>query len=143
MAASRISELSDEMNKIKKEIRKNGRSLITEAFKDFFDSYHEVAQVKWYQYTPSFNDGDPCTFRVNDFNFITVEDLDSEDYDSSTYLHESSEISDKVMSKAINKDLQKIYKLLDANDMLELMLGDNLEVTVSRQGIDTEDYDPY
>ena len=33
-----------------------------EYFTDFFNLYPFITKIEWTQYTPSFNDGDPCYF---------------------------------------------------------------------------------
>ncbi len=35
-------------------------------FKEFFAAHPAVKSIAWTQYTPYFNDGDPCTFRVGE-----------------------------------------------------------------------------
>lgn len=42
-----------------------------------------IDKVRWHQYTPSFNDGDPCTFTLGEFEvWLTDTDEDSEEGDS-------------------------------------------------------------
>jgi len=37
------------------------------AMQNFLDENPEVDSIGWYQYIPSFNDGDPCTLRIGEF----------------------------------------------------------------------------
>ena len=38
--------------------------------------FPEVGGVKWYQYTPYFNDGDPCEFSTGEVYLLLAEDVD-------------------------------------------------------------------
>lgn len=66
---SKVAEYQ-ELRKIADEaIEKAGlifKEAIVEAIKPVFDnSYGRLNEVRVHGYTPSFNDGDPCTFRMN------------------------------------------------------------------------------
>lgn len=57
-------------------------------FMSFFDRNPEVQAIGWTQYTPGFNDGDPCTFSVHDVDVLvqTSEEIlaayrDSDEYE--------------------------------------------------------------
>lgn len=56
-AAKRVYE--DALEKIKNSGSGN-------LFKAFFDAHPEAHALQWAQYTPYFNDGDPCVFSVGD-----------------------------------------------------------------------------
>lgn len=38
--------------------------------KSILDKFPEISCVYWKQYTPSFNDGDPCTLTISDVHLI-------------------------------------------------------------------------
>ena len=42
------------------------KQLFADALKEVFDAHPVLAFVQWVQYTPYFNDGDPCTFSVGE-----------------------------------------------------------------------------
>lgn len=138
--SSDLKRLSDAMRAIKKELSSKGIALVKEAFDDFFQKHTEVLEVRWTQYTPYFNDGDVCEFRVNDFVGVTQSDLDevqSEDIDDMELFWGSS----CVFSKEAAKDLDAIYELLSEDDFLQTMLGDHLKVKVTRSGVDVDEYE--
>lgn len=67
-------------------------------FKTFFEFYPEIAAVKWNQYTPYFNDGEPCEFCVGEFSFYDkkngngeILDADYADGDGDTIYKKPSE----------------------------------------------------
>jgi hypothetical protein len=47
-------------------IEKEGRSILSGFFSDFFADHPDIHAIKWTQYTPYFMDGDPCVFGLND-----------------------------------------------------------------------------
>lgn len=56
-------------------------ALLEEALYEVFD-LSEVIAVRWHQYTPYFNDGDPCVFGVHSFGVKFVDVTDDEgDYE--------------------------------------------------------------
>ncbi|AOE43817.1 hypothetical protein SEA_BANTAM_128 [Gordonia phage Bantam] len=122
----------------------------------FADPY--VVSVRWKQYTPYFNDGDPCEFGVNDIGvrFADTAD-DAGDYEDgyidawsirfdrqyrvardgkdseypgiSDELHDAiAALNDAVAGGAHEVDLRKFF-------------GDPAEVTATREGFDVEFYD--
>lgn len=47
---------------------------------EFWESNPTITSISWLQYSPSFNDGDPCVFAVHDFTaseFPDCDDIDS------------------------------------------------------------------
>ena len=142
--SANLTRLSDAMKAIKKELKDKGTALVEESFADFFLKHPDVLEVRWTQYTPGWNDGDVCEFGVNDFYGIIQADLDSvvsaECSDEDLYCggHDGG-----PLSKAAEKDLYAIQRLLDTDDFLQTMLGDPLKVKVTRSGVETEYYDCY
>lgn len=49
-------------------------------FQKIFDAIPELGLITWNQYTPYFNDGDECVFRVNDIFAVHKEVFDDEEY---------------------------------------------------------------
>lgn len=67
-----MGKLFDELKALKsqydRKLQEEGEAAVKDAFKDLFVTYPEVESVYWNQYTPYFNDGDPCYFRVHEFD---------------------------------------------------------------------------
>ncbi|MEM9067070.1 MAG: hypothetical protein AAGE52_01150 [Myxococcota bacterium] len=53
-------------------ISTHGKELIASAFRKVFAN-EDVVAVAWTQYTPYFNDGDPCTFTMGTFHVCDQE----------------------------------------------------------------------
>jgi len=76
---STFEELSTRLNEVKADMKKialeRGSELVAELLKPLFDL--GVVQATWTQYTPYFNDGEPCEFGMGEFNFsFSEEELD-------------------------------------------------------------------
>lgn len=53
----------------KETLYKEARTAILDAFKEqVFEKYPTVKNIGWPQYTPYFNDGDPCTFSASTYS---------------------------------------------------------------------------
>jgi len=61
------SQLLEKTNKLLAERARINSELAKTLFsdlKEYINSLEGIAAVTWVQYTPYFNDGDPCTFRM-------------------------------------------------------------------------------
>lgn len=115
-----------------------------------------VVEFGWNQYTPYFNDGEPCVFGVGETWVRTdVDDPDEETYEFDIYSHPT--LSGRKWNgnnyvpaplTPWQQDLWGKFKALaDAlesgcfDDVLLAAFGDHAEVTVRRGGIEVETYD--
>lgn len=121
-------------------------------FETFFQkSNGKIQSFSWVQYTPYFNDGDECIFRVyTDYNFKIngedTEEMDSLDWSIKYYLKGQTEKYplkpewDIELFKLI-EDLQEVINSIPEEFMKDLF-GDHVEVTVNSDGtITTEEYE--
>lgn len=114
------------------------RFLFNEAVKDLFAEHPEMESFSWAQYTPYFNDGDECVFGVlgddPDINGIDGYSIEPRRvYGKSVYEAEHGEL---VPAK------QAVAELLNAapEAMMKDVFGDHMKVTVTRDGITTDEY---
>lgn len=150
---STLNEVKRQLVALKEHIRASGSQIVTDAFKDFFVSYPEIAEVRWIQYTPDWNDGDVCVFSVGQFCPIpqtVLDDLknhpDSFERDQQLYQEDCDIIQDMEYGRLtkLMVELQRIQNILDdGDDLLELLLGNNVQVLVSREGLERSDYNQY
>lgn len=76
-AIERLKDLNDRVNAMRAEMRESAKEAIAEGTKVIFAEYGDlVAQFGWTQYTPYFNDGDPCEFGMGELSLIAIEDLE-------------------------------------------------------------------
>jgi hypothetical protein len=101
----------------------------------------QVAAFGWRQYTPYFNDGEPCEFGAHGFWVRLVSQPESEDDDEDLELWgrddlaEGTPLGDKThaMEDAIDRGA--------FNDVLLGLFGDHAKITVTRTGISVDYYD--
>jgi len=152
------SELQTQYYKVLKEIKEED---FLELFRPMFDQFPQILAVGWVQYTPSFNDGDPCTFRMGEFYPIMAtvpvvsdeEDEEEDDDDSSDEVmtvEKAHELSGRELES--NSDLgaftaveglEKVF--WDAtrqisHDIAERVFGDGTCVVISKEKVTTNDY---
>ena len=66
-----IAEKNAKIDELKSLYQEGLKVLAKDLFKEFFNLNPSVQAILWNQYTPYFNDGDPCEFRVCQPVFIT------------------------------------------------------------------------
>jgi len=183
-----INEKIDQINALKKEVLELQSNVFDGATKSLFEDFPRVKFIGWSQYTPYFNDGDPCVFSVNTPQFI-VDISENNDVEFDADENELSEVirdedagnkevivldewsvknynggrdhsddfwidyyKDKyervvaVMGEnallELTKRVMELHRVIEnAEDTLEERFGDGVMVIVSKDGIETEEYD--
>jgi hypothetical protein len=120
-----------------------------------------IIEFGWRQYTPYFNDGDPCVFGAHGVWVRTSDDVDVEDlYDlevdynhptlgkrPSTYNRETQEYETgdyEGPDEARYDRCQALHEAIDGGEFYAVLLqafGDHAEVTVRRDGIKVDFYE--
>jgi hypothetical protein len=158
MSKDKIKEVSqmltDAHQKLKTFAETEGKQAIASALKEVFDSNLDIVQIQWTQYTPFFNDGDICEFGVNEpAVFLTSDDPDGSHWDhnlpSQIYDHPESEPLDSWKRKnneryqRIGKNTLELFRSIwrsIPSELMKLVFGDHVKVTVTRDSIETEEY---
>jgi hypothetical protein len=132
------------MNKFEKlaEAKKTLRDVLKDVTKEdvlsllapLFEQFPKLMAVRWRQYTPYFNDGDPCRFSVHD-NHFKFDDTAEEDGDYEDGFESYSEDPDKKAAMAAFDKALSIDK-----DVMEKLFGDPVEVTIDRNGVEVEEH---
>ncbi len=68
------------------QMKSDSKTLVEQAANELFQVAPEIDHVFWVQYTPYFNDGEPCTFSVHDIYYVLVGESENEDCEGS-YLY--------------------------------------------------------
>lgn len=161
----------EEADKVLQEKREKVGKAAVAKLKDLITLSPHIEAIRWNQYTPYFNDGEECTFSVNELEIKFAEDIsgagdhaadqesEDDDEDSNEEFHSFGEYGDDITeylnkrTDVINfKDVAHLEKVVDAcykihgrlgamEDTLKAVFGDHVEVTVTRDGIETESYD--
>lgn len=119
---------------------------------DAFLNIPGVYAARWRQYTPYFNDGDPCEFSVDDICVkLTPLDEDDEggDYEDGFFAswslkwnNDNDEISN--MSEDSLQALNKVFERwvnLNIDEVARRNFGDHAVVTATLEGFNVEFYD--
>lgn len=135
-----------------------------------------IEAVRWRQWVPGFNDGEPCLFTLDELavkfdegmiaeygnqenvgktmKVIESDDDEEEDENSDEFI-EAGDVDDFIKGKMdvlnhkefglLEKQVEAVYTLFSALEAMEGELqdrfGDNTEVTLTKDGLETEDYD--
>jgi hypothetical protein len=108
-----------------------------------------VHSVRWTQYTPYFNDGEPCIFGINDIT-VRLENGDDTAGDYGDGYISTYEMTDGYGSSAIAKpgfeDIAPALKTLNDykdhfEDFVEEAFGDHATVTATLNGFDIAFYE--
>jgi hypothetical protein len=143
-----MAKLFDELKALKEaydtKLSEEGEEAVKELFKELFDKHPQLESVTWRQYTPYFNDGDPCYFRVGEFEA----NFDGEDYDEEEDEEEEvveEEAPEEVVEEPVDYDAinDAVYELADElpEEVLEHVFGDHVTITATRDGFDITEYE--
>ena len=157
-----------EQKKIKMQFQDDGTKLIREAFKEFFDVNPGITAVIWSQYTPYFNDGEPCVFRRQDPSFTNASEDEMKNVttwgeydgeDKSVWACEGSisrvlsghhewhkELAEQILNAggvdvASCEVIENVFASSEMEDIFETLFGDHVKVTATRKGFDIDEYD--
>jgi hypothetical protein len=150
----KLNEINEKIASVYQEIRDADEALFIEGFAEVFKQHPELVDVSWKQYTPSFNDGDACEFTFAgayfalDFSKIDPSiEVDEEGGDNGDGRFSSWGLSynhKHLDGTPIHKLLEEIEAILEySEEALEATFGDGAEVTVTRDGINVEEYQNY
>jgi len=162
-----ISQLVQDLNQIKK----TGSKVIKESFKKFIKDYPFIKKLVVTGSTPSFNDGDPCTFSLHEFQIFLdlkkadkaiveaikaefhLSDEDLEMAEDEDFAEENEYNGDLGILEDMKSSLPEEYRNMlreltklesDCNSIEDLMqstFGSNFKLVITSKGIDVQDYD--
>lgn len=152
-ASSLFEQINEKKAELDRIIKEFGEQAIKEYLQEFWDKNPTILGLRWNQYTPYFNDGDPCVFSVREvrFRFADSEE-DSGDYedgyeDTWDYeYHRFPDINrnDRAASLAAIPEYVAAKKLNDIwknNEMTLLsVFGDHVQITADRDKIEVDEY---
>lgn len=143
-----LNALSAKVEELNKHLKEEGKKALDAAFQDFFTKYPEVEQLTFTAYTPWFNDGESCEYGVGELNAWgsgrpggLTEDLPS--VDSGDYPYEGHSVwFMKDDACEFDQDIKILDKALDSlEDVVKMTLGDHIRVTVTRKGMEIDEYE--
>lgn len=144
-----IAEYNDFTNAKKQALVERLKVEFPQMLAPLFARSKRIDSVSWTQYTPYYNDGDPCTFQAHVSN-VNINEEDKYEMDWYTwkikYFLEDGRFADEVKGADIEecKIVFDIEKTLNGipDEFYNELFGDGVKVTVHRSGeIAVEDYD--
>lgn len=143
-----FAETTKRIQGIINDAKKEAEKALLDEFKAVFERHPEIQVITWTQYTPYFMDGDTCEFTVHD---VYVSDNiecshwgefeeEDEDKEVSSFVYQAYDLRTKAGWDDVYELLQFMETEL-GHDILEFSLGDHVLVRVTRDGIETRDYD--
>lgn len=121
-------------------VKQQGAEPLKGALKEYFAKHTAIKAVGWCQYTPHFNDGDPCEFGLHSIYYSTkevsaeqAEELDGRFDDAEGWKYGSG----GVIPVTAGAD----FKELIDEDVFELAFGDHAYVIVTPEAIFVHEYE--
>lgn len=126
-----LRELKAKIDETYKTMAELGKGLIKEEFQKLFEEWPEIAAIRWRQYTPYWNDGEPCTFRVCS-PYVKINDFGGDADDG--WLEEYD------FEEGPKRDwMRHLEGTLEAGEIvLKSIFGDHVQVTVWRDKDEAE-----
>lgn len=141
MVTKTAAEIKRELAALKKQYQQTAKEEFLAGFNVLFDKYPELHSVGFKAYTSYFCDGDPCTYGVYhdepEINGFAAWGDDDDEENKHRNLWEESK-TNKESEKLID-EVQTFLGAFD-NDIYLDMVGNDVEVTITRKGIKTTDY---
>lgn len=135
-----LKEFSLEFEQEKERFHKVGKQLIKKTLNKIFDSFPEVKSIYWHQYTPYFNDGDPCLFTIREIfaSELTVDQVDNSDdgFYGGISRYNSGDHKELSAMLAIFEDC-----LGQIEDVVKAAFGDHALVIATRKNIEIREYE--
>lgn len=128
------------MAEYRKKMEEEGKAFFSELVKPVFEKYPQLERISWTQYTPYFNDGDPCTFSSGasypSMKFAGTAAEDDDDEHEESYF-KNDDASDEA------ECYRMAVQVLDSfdDDDYEMLFGDHARVILNPSGIEVEDYE--
>lgn len=135
-------------------MRNNLKQELLKMFKELFASTPEIKAIMWVQYTPYFNDGEPCTFSVNEPSFTNAEGDDLDLAGRWEYTGENDQVwvydgygfdtpknTNPTHLVPLFKEVTKLLTSSTMKDILLTSFGDHAEVTVTAETIKVSEYE--
>lgn len=128
MKFTKLVEISVEA---KRRVKEEAMKAMNAPFQAFFSSHPDVKAIEWTQYTPGFNDGDPCQFGVRDLVFtVALPNSDDECDKCSSALTPSSKFCSQCGHSLALQQREEIsttaWDLKYLKDKEKLVLSDDL-----------------
>jgi hypothetical protein len=138
---SKLADLRKQREALDKEIAKSVKVTFKEQVADLFKARPTLESFSWTQYTPYFNDGEPCVFSAStDYPEITTNEGSWNDNHGEGTTPDGQPLEEKTprMKEFLDAITDLLVQFEDED--YETMFGEG-KVIVSRRKIEVEDYE--
>lgn len=136
MASQTLIEMKAKMAALSAELETKAERVIAEELSGWFDKNPNIIAVKWTQYTPWFNDGEPCNFNVHTYDLLFT-DISGDEC-------QAYDINEDYFTGESLSELEDIFESVP-NEFFEIAFGDHVSVkaSVTSESVefDVEEYD--
>lgn len=135
-----LNELKAQYAAARKQFEAATSTLLKTALVEVFKKFKTLESISWTQYTPYFNDGDACTFSVNEVSVALVGDQESRSLWDMNY---AVKYESKVFEDGLLEALSALSNILTSDafePILKDLYGDHTEVTVTKTEIRINEY---
>lgn len=133
--SNRYVEIRKKIQEAKDRALEEAKVLFQDMSQDVFNRYPDMSSFGWVQYTPYFNDGDPCYFSAHTDSYairINEDWMESDEWDENEEARGA-----KVLPEP--EEISAMLSVFDDSD-LESMFGDHVEIQVTRGGVNVYGY---
>lgn len=149
-----FKELQEKMKQMQVSFTDASKKIFSQEAKHLFERHPVLVGFGWTQYTPYFNDGDVCNFSRNGLSIQFTSSKETLKYDlceldyyeSSAFTRWDSSLrksipleGDFTAEKAAGSEVTKFMAAF-TDEQLEGMFGDHVQVIVTRDGVEVEEY---
>lgn len=147
----KFDELVEKQRALQKEFQTTAQALFKETTKEFFDQNPLVNAIVWTQYTPYFNDGETCEFRVGSATFTNSDgseihwgEYNGEEEGVWTYGDDCYNDAENPVPAEVNTDLcdsfDRMIQSTEMEDVMMAMFDDHAQVIATREGFEVEEF---
>lgn len=137
-----LDGLIDEKKRVDQLLREKGETALRDTMKQFFAAHPDLKGVMWRQYTPFFNDGDECVFRLGEVEFA-IGDKDFTDtysYSGKSWNSQTRNY-DNGTSHPYYEDIKSLEsKIHSLKDVLKASFGDHTKIVITSEEIEVTEY---
>jgi len=128
-----MDELIELKKAYDKTIKEQGERLIKREISKVLEQLPQVHYIQWTQYTPYFNDGEPCVFGVGEVEAYDEQGKELGDYTKKDDVYRL--VSEWRGEESLSS------KFSNCSDALEMVFGDHAEVTDYRDRLEVSEYE--
>ena len=133
------------LEKAQEKMQEAAREFFMGQAKTVFERHPKLQGIRVTAYTPYFNDGESCEYSVNDpyLKYEGLVDEDEKDGEGGNgYQYISDYYKDKYPAGTLEayKEAQALISSITEDDF-ESLFGNHVQVTITREGVETDEYE--